>query len=483
MYKHISFHPIFYCVFSFVGGILITQLFEGAVLIAIGVGILLIVLYVQHRKYIFVLMALFFIIGFVRAEVWDHLYATHTLEVGEVATFGYVSREPEIKDTHSRLVMTIDTSHERVLVTTMKYPEITYGDYLHISGELELPAPFETDTGRTFNYDTFLKKDKIYYTMRYPEVRIISRGTHGNYLTTFLLALKARLVLQIQKYLPEPHSSLLAGLLVGAKSSLGEELLDDLRTTGVIHIVVLSGFNVTIIAEAIMRVLAFLGLVGSSIAGSVAILFFTIMTGASATVVRAALMAFLVLLARATGYHSEITRALFVAGLVMIFHNPMILLYDPSFQLSFLATLGLIVLVPWIETKLIWIPKTAFDFRGLAAASLGTQLFVLPMLIWMTGEISFVSPLVNILVLWVVPFTMLIGFIMIIASVLSSVLVIPIMTVAWFLLGYILTIVQWFAKIPFASIHVPAISVASLILMYAVYIAIWLYNKEIWKNK
>jgi len=94
------------------------------------------------------------------------------------------------------------------------------------------------------------------------------------------------------------------------------------------------------------------------------------MTGASATVVRAALMAFLVLIARATGYHSEITRALFVAALLMIFHNPMILLYDPSFQLSFLATLGLIMLVPWIETKLSWIPKTKFDFRGLAAASL-----------------------------------------------------------------------------------------------------------------
>ena len=285
------------------------------------------------------------------------------------------------------------------------------------------------------------------------------------------------LIDQIESYLPEPHSSLLAGLLVGAKSSMGDELLDDFRATGVIHIVVLSGFNVTIIAEAIMRMLAWIGVVGSTIFGSLSILFFAIMTGASATVVRASLMAFLVILARVTGYQSEIIRSLFIAGFLMVMHNPMILLYDPSFQLSFLATLGLIIVVPWIETKLIWIPKTRFDFRGLAAASLGTQLFVLPMLVWMTGEISLVSPVVNILVLWVVPVTMLIGFIMICVSSISTVLTFPVMIGAWVLLGYILSVVAWFAEVPFALVSVPSVSIYTVLFLYGLYVVIWMYRK------
>jgi len=472
-------HPVFYCVLSFAIGVVFALLeMTDLIFLIIVMGFSSLILYYLRKTPKIFLYGAFLLIGFVRSDMWIEEFGSAQRDAVDFQFLGYISAEPDVREFNTRLVVSINNSHERVLITLPHYPEYSYGDYMYVSGELELPSVFETDSGRMFHYDTFLKKDKIYYTMKYPEINLLSSGTHGNKLTKALLDFKRVLISQIELSLPEPHSSLLAGLLVGAKSSMGDELLDDFRKTGVIHIVVLSGFNVTIIAEAIMRMLAFLGVVGSGIFGSVAILFFTIMTGASATVVRASLMAFLVILARLTGYQSHIVRSLFVAGFCMVLHNPMILLYDPSFQLSFLATLGLIVIVPWIETKLSFIPKTRFDFRGLAAASLGTQLFVLPMLVWMSGEVSLVSPVVNILVLWVVPITMLFGFIMICVSVFSTTLVVPLTGISWVLLGYVLTIVGWFGEVPFASIETPELSLFGLLLIYMLYMVVWWYRKN-----
>jgi competence protein ComEC len=142
----------------------------------------------------------------------------------------------------------------------------------------------------------------------------------------------------------------LAGILIGAKENLSEKMLEDFRKTGVIHIVVLSGFNLSILAEFIIILLSVFGRKISAIFGSISIILFAIMTGASATIVRASLMALLIILAKSFGRQTEALKLLFVAGFLMLVNNPMLLLYDPSFQLSFLATLGLIILAPKIQS-------------------------------------------------------------------------------------------------------------------------------------
>ncbi|MEK7147475.1 MAG: ComEC/Rec2 family competence protein, partial [Patescibacteria group bacterium] len=103
--------------------------------------------------------------------------------------------------------------------------------------------------------------------------------------------------------------------------------LEKFRTVGVIHIVVLSGYNITIVAEFIMRLLAFLPRAARLAGGALAIILFAVMTGGSATIVRASLMAILVVVARATGRIYGITRALLLAGFLMVLHNPKILVF------------------------------------------------------------------------------------------------------------------------------------------------------------
>jgi len=281
-----------------------------------------------------------------------------------------------------------------------------------------------------------------------------------------IFAFKYLFLENLSVVIPEPHVSLLGGLVVGAKQSLGEKLLDDFRVTGIIHIVVLSGYNITIVAEAIMRSLSFLPrIVGTSV-GAASIILFALMVGGSATVVRASVMAILVLLARATGRTSEITYALFLAGFGMVLWNPKILIFDPSFQLSFLATLGLIYLAPAIENYFHFVP-TKWQLREFGAATISTQIFVLPLLLYKTGELSLVSLPVNVLILSLVPITMLFGFLSGMFGFVSIILSLPFAFISYWLLAYQLKIIEIFSSLPFASMHIVSFP---LILMFAVYV-------------
>lgn len=140
----------------------------------------------------------------------------------------------------------------------------------------------------------------------------IGEGDGGS-VRSILFAVKSAFMSRIQSLLPEPHSSLLGGILLGAKESLGRAVLDDFRIVGLIHIVVLSGYNVTLVAEAIMRALSFSARVWNGVRRG-SIVLFAILTGAGATVVRASTMALLVVLARATGRTYDITVALLPQG-------------------------------------------------------------------------------------------------------------------------------------------------------------------------
>src|SRR5690606_14946816 len=209
-----------------------------------------------------------------------------------------------------------------------------------------------------------------------------------------LANVREKYVSSIQKILPEPHASLGAGITIGAADTLGEKWENRFRDTGTIQIVVLSGYNVAIVTETTMRLLSFLPLAISSALGAVGILLFVIVTGASATIVRAGIMAAIALFARFTGREASSLRLLALAVVGMLLWNPLILFHDPSFQLSVLATLGLILLTPIVSKYLSWVTEKV-GLREIISATLATQIFVLPFLIWMTGNVSLISPVAN----------------------------------------------------------------------------------------
>jgi len=402
------------------------------------------------------------------------LYAEHHVTQSSVSfetsgphetVSGVVIGEVVEKETTSRF--TIATSKTRIIVTSDRFPRVRYGDTVELTGKVSAPERFETDTGRVFNYPAYLAARGVTHQMFYPDVVITDTGG-GSFITRNLFHLKEAFLDGARSVVPEPHVSLLGGLVVGAQEAMGDELVDAFRVVGLIHIVVLSGYNITIVAESIMRALGFLSKHVRAIAGATGIILFVILTGATATIVRAGIMALLVILARSTGRTYEIVRALVVTAFLMVFYNPYVLLFDPSFQLSFLATLGLVVLVPFLERAFAWI-RVSSGLRSIILATIATQIFVLPLLLFQVGMVSLVSIPVNILVLPLVPTIMLFGLFTGVIGFIHSALAIPFGFVSYGLLGYVLKVVEWFSQLSFASVRVPQISGWMVVGIYVCY--------------
>ncbi|HEY4510274.1 MAG TPA: ComEC/Rec2 family competence protein, partial [Candidatus Paceibacterota bacterium] len=209
---------------------------------------------------------------------------------------------------------------------------------------------------------------------------------------------------------------------------------------------------------------AFLGLS----LGVLGIVLFTLMTGASATIVRASIMAIIALIARSSGKTYAVTRALFLAVFIMILENPKILRFDASFQLSLLATLGLIYLSPILEKRFRFLPNT-LNLREATVATVGTQIFVLPLLLYTSGVLSLVSLPVNLLTLIVVPLTMFFGFLAGGVGIVSAIVATPFAWISYTLSEYILQVGRIFSKIPFGSLTINYFPFWLMVGIYTLY--------------
>ena len=249
-------------------------------------------------------------------------------------------------------------------------------------------------------------------------------------------------VANINRTLPEPHAAYLSGLLVGARTTIPYEIKEAFRATGTSHIIALSGYNVTIIAENIKA------LSGSMAVSAVGIVLFVLMTGASSSVVRAAIMGILVLVAKHYGRDYNARNSLIVAVGLMIFINPTILFGDVGFQLSVLATAGLIYGVPYTNRVVYWLPKK-LGIREAAASTLAAQVATLPLVLYYFGRFSPLAPIVNILVLVTIPATMLTGFLVGMTGFISGALAQLFAWPTYLLLAYQLSVIQFFASLNF----------------------------------
>ncbi len=390
----------------------------------------------------------------------------------KVEALGVISDEPLAKDFTKTFTVWVEkinneTEDVSLRIQTERYFDFEYGQRIILEGKLSAPFNFKSNGGRTFDYINFLLKDGIYFEMKKPVIEIIGEG-EGNLFSKTLFNIKQGFLGNIKKVLGEPHAALAGGLVVGEKSALGKELIDDFRMAGLIHIVVLSGYNITIVADSIRRILAFLPRTIGIILGGLGIVGFGILVGGGATVVRSCIMAVIALFATLLRKDYNVGKALFIAAALMLIQNPLILLYDPSFQLSFLATFGLILLSSPIEKRLGFITEK-FGIRGLVASTLATQIFVSPYILYMMGQLSIIGMVVNILVLPIIPATMLFvtltglfGFVSIFASEITG-------WISHILLSYELMMVRFFAHVPFASIDLPKFSFWIVIGFYASY--------------
>jgi len=382
----------------------------------------------------------------------------------EIEFTGIISDDPDIRLNNQHLNIEIKKLNANVLVFTDRENKFNYGDEVSVSGILEEPENFITSAGKEFNYQRYLANQNIYFIVKNAEVKTLSCG-HGNFLKTFLFRIKNAFIKSISQIIPIPESDLASGLILGIKGGFDDDLKQEFIDTGTIHIVALSGYNVSIIVESIIKILnKVLSLTISSLAGILVIILFVIMTGASATAVRAGIMATIMLLGRITGRPYMAGRALIITALLMIAYDPRIFT-DMSFELSFLATAGVLFVTPKVMKWFRFVPMR-FGMREIFASTTSATIAVLPMLLYLTGNLSFVSFPANILILPFIPLAMLFSFITGILNFISSILAIPVGYVSYLILHYILTIIHEFSLLSFAGISVINFPLIITIIIY-----------------
>lgn len=415
---------------------------------------------------------LFFCFGILRFQVADKPSPIFLeSQAGrQVSLSGVVIDEVDIRENNQKLVIATGDkgSETKILVTTDFENDFSYGDLIDFRGRLEKPQNFITDQGKDFDYINYLRKDGILYVMNYPNVEVVESGD-GNKIKSLLFRVKEKFLEKINFVIRNPENLLMGGLILGERSAFDESLRQSFVDTGTIHIVALSGYNVTIVAEWFMKLFVFLPQTFGMSMGILSIFLFVIMTGAGSTAVRAGIMASLALYARASGRNYDVARALLLAGIVMIIFNPFILAYDVSFQLSFIATVALIFFTPKIEKYFLWVPKR-FGLRDIVSVTSAVYIFVLPFILYKMGNLSLVALPANVLILPFIPFTMLLGFLTGFLGIIHYFLSAPFGYLSYLMLHYELGTIGFLAKVPFASISIPDFPLIFTLLIYIYFI-------------
>lgn len=392
----------------------------------------------------------------------------------QVTVVGTIFDEPDVRERNVRLHVDV---HEllveagrlpisaKLLAVVPPHSGISYGDTVQLTGQLDVPEVFDTSAGRTFDYPMFLAKDGIAYQLRFAEGEVLATN-QGNPIKRAAIAIKHLYLEGLQNVLPEPAAGLAGGITVGDKRSIGEELSENFQQVSLIHIVVLSGYNMTIVINAASHALASVPRYGQFALSGVIVALFVLMTGGAASATRAGAMALIATYARLTGRSYIALRVLVVVAAAMTLWNPYLPAFDPGFQLSIIATMGLVLFTPVIAARIPFITER-FQMREIIASTLGTQMAVLPLLLYQNGLLSFVAVPANVLALVFVPAAMLASFVAAIAGVVFGAWGTFVALPALVLLKYIIAVAEVLAALPFASVTIPAFGVWAVAIAYA----------------
>lgn len=327
-----------------------------------------------------------------------------------------------------------------------------YGDQVRLTGLLQPPP--EVDG---FDYAAFLARQGVYAVMRDPRVESVTPG-QGNPVADALASFRRRALGTVRALFPEPEGSLLAGILLGEDSGIPEEIKEAFSRTGTSHIVAISGFNISIIAGIFLSITRRMPRrMRGWLFAVVGIVIYTILVGASASVVRAAIMGILALLARQMGRQSHGLTSLAFSGAVMTLMNPDTL-WDVGFQLSFAATLGLILFADPMQKGVERILAARLPSKKAGAlASLTGEVFLLtfaaqittlPLLLLYFQSLSLGALVINPLVLSVQPLVMVAGGLAVILGMIWLPAGQSIAWLGWAPTAYTIRVVQFGASFP-----------------------------------
>ena len=398
------------------------------------------------------------------------------VDQGERVLTGTVIDDPRPREDRLQLVLGELTAEvdgrafsvgDRLLVWTPRGLRVESGDRLRVETELEMAEDFDG-----FAYREYLARQGIRAIGRARSAEVVAPGAGP---AAALAGLRALLLGGLNAIVPEPEAALGAGILLGVRASIAPEINDAFAIAGLTHVVAISGWNIAIVAALVAAVVRPLerrpgGRWTSAMLAAGTVGGYVLLTGASPSVVRAALMAGCMLVARLGGSRAHAASALELAALLMLLVAPSVL-WDVGFQLSLLATAGLIWFGAPIERRMPGWPRW---IREPVALTLAAQVTTLPVILVNFERLSLVAPIANVLVVPFVPLAMLASAVASVVGVVHDALRLPVIgdAVAWFaggcawlVLRVIVLLGSGVASLPHAAVDVtvpPSFAVAWL---------------------
>lgn len=397
----------------------------------------------------------------------------------DVLITGHLTRLPDYRDKYTNLrieVEAIDTgsgdmpASGLILVRVPINETYEYGERIRLRGQLKTPPEDEE-----FSYRDYLARFGIHSYMTKSEVTRLP-GNGGNFIYVQIYKFKTLLLQNTYRLFPDPEASLLAGILLGVQTGLSEELQQAFKDTGTAHIIAISGFNIAIIAGIFFSI--FRNFFGDRVGAGIAvfgIFLYAFLVGGDAAVMRAAFMGSVSLFARQLGRRNDGMNALMGVALLMALINPLVL-WDVSFQLSFFATLGLILYSePFSDFTNRIIEKIIKEDTSTIARiinenvvlTFAAQLTTIPIMAYHFQRISLISFIANPFILPVQPPVMIVSGL----AVLVSAVFYPLgQLIAWIALPfsiYSIRVVELFDKVPNGVIVLGDSSIWFVILFFA----------------
>ena len=409
-------------------------------------------------------------------------------DTGIVEIQGMVTEEPDTRDKYC--LLTLAASEVAVngegkdvtgaaLLRMPRYPAFQYGDVLRATGKLETPPELED-----FDYRSYLADRGIYSIMYYPGVELLARG-EGSKPLQWLHSLRARLCASLARALPEPQCSLAQGILLGQRAGIPDDLNRAFSRTGTAHLLAISGLHLSIVLAMFLGfgVMVFGRQRGIYIwLALTAIWLYVLLIGMHPPIVRAAIMGSLFLMAEYLGRQGSAIIALAFAAAVMVGIQPQ-LLWGVSFQLSFMAMAGLVLLFPRFQAWGRRVVGAVFRDRerpvaagsmvsDVFAASLSAVVLVWPLIAYNFGIFSLVSVPATFVSLPALPFIIitsaLVAFVGLLAPLAAQVLG----WLAWFFLSYMVVLVRAFDALPHSSLEMGIVSAWHVCGYYAILAAV-----------
>ncbi|WPX08062.1 DNA internalization-related competence protein ComEC/Rec2 [Anaerocellum danielii] len=351
--------------------------------------------YFKKEKFLFILCFLFLMLQFFRTYyIFNLLEPQKSLEGKHVSIVGSVCSFPETSEKKASFYLKTNLNAKAVTlrVTTESKKNIFYGDTVKVSGKLKIPKGKTNRFG--FDYKEYLKGKGAVYTLYSKEVEVIS---HGKNVLTLLNRFSTMLNNLIDKSFKNDISSLLKGLILGNKSTIPDDMYKDFQRSGLAHLLAVSGGNVGVLCafvEILFRKILKVYGKGVNFLIIGVIIVFAIVTGMSASVVRASIMAAVFYAGRIIYRNSDTLNSLAVSSVLMLIVNPLFL-FDIGFQLSFLSVLSIILFYRGIYEYFakLKIPRSV---SSLIAVSISAQILILPFMAYYFSEVSVISFLTNI---------------------------------------------------------------------------------------